>query len=65
VTGLRTVASFTSPSGTRTTSESARFGSLRKLQAFGEKLRPRMDEAGIQLSGEPEIFQARNFETFA
>jgi quinol monooxygenase YgiN len=38
--------------------------SQEKLQAFGEKLRPRMEEAGIQLSGDPEIFQAHNFETF-
>jgi hypothetical protein len=35
-----------------------------KLEAFGEKLRPRLEEAGIQLSGEPEIFEAHNVETF-
>jgi hypothetical protein len=38
--------------------------SQEQLQAFGEKLRPRMDEAGIQLSGEPEVFEARNVEIF-
>ena len=34
------------------------------LQAFGEKLRPRLEEAGIQLSGEPEVFQAHVVDTF-
>ena len=38
--------------------------SREKLDAFGEKLRPRLEEAGIQLSGEPEVFEAYNFETF-
>ena len=38
--------------------------SREKLEAFGEKLRPRMEEAGIQPSGEPEIFEAHIFETF-
>ena len=28
-----------------------------KFQAFGERLRPKMEEAGIQLSGDPEIFE--------
>lgn len=35
-----------------------------KLDAFGEKLMPRLQEAGIQLAGEPEIFEAHVFETF-
>ena len=35
-----------------------------KLDAFGEKLRPRMEEAGIQLAGEPEIFETQIAETF-
>jgi hypothetical protein len=35
-----------------------------KLEAFGEKLRPRMDEEGIQLSGEPEVFEAHIVETY-
>ena len=38
--------------------------SREKLDAFGEKLRPRMEEAGIQLSGEPEVVEAQIFETF-
>ena len=35
-----------------------------KLDAFGQKLRPRLEEAGIQLSGEPEVFEAHICETF-
>jgi hypothetical protein len=38
--------------------------SQEKLDAFGEKLRPKMEEAGIQLSGQPEVFEALNLETF-
>jgi hypothetical protein len=38
--------------------------SQEQLQAFGEKLRPRMEEAGIRLSGEPEVFEAHIVETF-
>jgi hypothetical protein len=38
--------------------------SREKLEAFGEKLRPRMDAEGIQLSGEPEIIEAQIVETF-
>ena len=38
--------------------------SAEMVQAFGEKLRPRLEEAGIQLSGEPEVFDAHVFETF-
>ena len=38
--------------------------SAEKVQAFGEKLRPRLEEAGIELSGEPEVFDAQVFETF-
>jgi hypothetical protein len=38
--------------------------SREKLDAFGDKLRPRMEEAGIQLSGEPEIVEAHIVETF-
>jgi hypothetical protein len=38
--------------------------SQEKLEAFGEKLRPRMEEVGIQLSGEPEIFQAHIVDQF-
>jgi hypothetical protein len=38
--------------------------SREKFEAFGEKLRPEMEEAGIQLSGEPEILEALVVETF-
>ena len=38
--------------------------SQEQLQAFGEKLQPKLAEAGIQLAGEPEIFEALNLETF-
>jgi hypothetical protein len=38
--------------------------SQEKLDAFGEKLRPKMEEAGIQLSGQPEVFEAHIVETF-
>jgi hypothetical protein len=38
--------------------------SREKLDAFGEILRPKLDEGGIQLSGEPEVFEAHVFETF-
>jgi hypothetical protein len=35
-----------------------------QLEAFGEKLRPQLEAAGIQLSGELEIFEALNVEKF-
>ena len=35
-----------------------------RLQAFGEKLRPRLEEAGIQLAGEPEVLEVHVVETF-
>ena len=38
--------------------------SAEKFQAFGDTLGPRMAEAGIQLSAEPEVFDVRVFETF-
>jgi hypothetical protein len=38
--------------------------SREQLQAFGEKLRPRTEEAGVRLSGEPEVFEAHIVETF-
>jgi hypothetical protein len=38
--------------------------SQEKFEAFGETLRPQMEQAGIQLSGEPEVFEALVFETF-
>jgi hypothetical protein len=38
--------------------------SREKFEAFGEKLRPRMEEAGIELAGEPEVFEAQIVDTF-
>jgi hypothetical protein len=38
--------------------------SREKLDAFGEKLGPRMEAEGIQLSGEPEVFEAQIVETY-
>jgi len=38
--------------------------SREKLEAFGEKLRPRMEDEGIQLSGEPEVVEAQIVETY-
>ncbi len=38
--------------------------SQEQLSAFGEKLRPQLEAAGIQLSGEPEVFEAHNLERF-
>jgi hypothetical protein len=38
--------------------------SREKFDAFGQKLGPRIEEAGMQLSGEPEVFEAHIFETF-
>lgn len=35
-----------------------------QLDAFGERLRPHLEAAGIQLSGEPENFEVLNVETF-
>ena len=35
-----------------------------KQQAFGEKLLPKLEAAGIQLAGEPESFEVLNLETF-
>lgn len=34
--------------------------SREQLQAFGERLMPILTEAGIEFSGEPEIFEAHN-----
>jgi hypothetical protein len=38
--------------------------SREKFEAFGEKLQPKMEEEGIQLSGEPEIFEAQIVDTY-
>jgi hypothetical protein len=38
--------------------------SREQLGAFGEKLQPHLQSAGIQMSGEPEIFDVVMFESF-
>jgi hypothetical protein len=38
--------------------------SREKFETFGEKLGPRIEDAGIQMSGEPEVFEAHMVETF-
>jgi hypothetical protein len=40
--------------------------SQEKLDAFGETLRPRLEDAGLQIAGEPELFNVHvvdNFQT--
>jgi hypothetical protein len=36
--------------------------SREQLEAFGEKLRPVLQEKGIQITGDPEIFEVHNIE---
>ena len=36
--------------------------SREQFQAFGERLMPVLQEAGIQFSGEPEVFEVHNIE---
>ena len=38
--------------------------SQEKFEAFGETLRPKLEEAGIQLTGEPEVFEAHVVDRF-
>jgi hypothetical protein len=38
--------------------------SQEQLDAFGETLQPRLQAAGIQLAGMPEIFEAHVVDTF-
>lgn len=38
--------------------------SREKFDAFGEKLMPKLEKAGIQLSGEPEFFDVQVVERF-
>jgi hypothetical protein len=38
--------------------------SREQLEAFGEKLRPRLEENGIQLAGEPEVFEVIALDQF-
>ena len=37
--------------------------SPQQLQAFGDRLMPILDDVGIALSGEPEIYEAHNLVT--
>ena len=37
--------------------------SREQLQAYGEKLMPLLGEIGIELDGEPEVFEAHNLVT--
>jgi hypothetical protein len=65
VTGRRTAARFHIVFGDENDIRvSEVWESREKLDAFGDKLGPRMQEAGIQLSGEPEVFEAHIVETF-
>jgi hypothetical protein len=36
--------------------------SREQFEAFGERLMPVLQEAGIQFSGEPEVFEVHNIE---
>ena len=38
--------------------------SREKFEAWGATLMPRIEETGIQMAGEPEVFEVHNFETF-
>ena len=38
--------------------------SKEKFEAFGETLQPRLEEGGIQLSGEPEFFDVHVVDRF-
>ena len=39
--------------------------SREQLAAFGDTLRPHIEAAGMQMSGEPEVFEVVRFESFA
>ena len=38
------------------------WNSQEQFEAFGERLMPVLDKAGIEFSGEPEVFEAHNIE---
>ena len=40
------------------------WASREKFEAFGETLRPRLEEAGIQIAGEPEVYEAHVVDKF-
>ena len=35
-----------------------------QFRAFGDTLMPRVEQAGVQVSGEPEVFNVHIYETF-
>lgn len=35
-----------------------------RFRTFGETLMPKVEQAGLQLSGEPEVFDVHIYETF-
>jgi hypothetical protein len=37
--------------------------SREQMEAFGERLMPILEEAGVQMSAEPQLFDVVNFET--
>jgi hypothetical protein len=37
--------------------------SREQFEAFGERLMPVLSDAGIEFSGEPDVFEAHNIET--
>ena len=37
--------------------------SREQFEAFGEKLMPVLSEAGVEFSGEPEVYEVHNLET--
>jgi hypothetical protein len=41
---------------------SARYGSREQLRAFGEQLMPVLNEVGVQVVGEPEVFEVHVLE---
>ena len=38
--------------------------SREKFEAFGEKVMPRIQEAGIQMAGDPEVYEAQVVDKF-
>ena len=38
------------------------WASREQFEAFGEKLRPVLAEAGVEFSGDPEVFEVHNLE---
>jgi hypothetical protein len=35
-----------------------------RFRAFGDTLMPKVEQIGVQLSGEPEVFDVHIYETF-